>query len=235
MLAVATPGLYCLLLLAGRQLKRRHGVRLGWLYHLFALGLAVYLPALLLNLQWPFLRHLGAAVVILGATFIIALVDRYIWDLYFQARHGVTVPKFLTEVVRLAILVVAIFLVLEFGYGQTMKGLLIGPGVAAVIIGLAMQDLAGNIIAGLALQGGKSFVQGDWLILDNRHAEVIEINWRSTRLRTLDDISIEIPNREIARQTIVNLNRPQRRHALRLPITLDYAAPPSQVKELLLQ
>src|SRR5207247_6453920 len=55
------------------------------------------------------------------------------------------------------------------------------------------------------------------------------------RLRTVDDIPIEIPHREIARQTIVNLNRPQRRHALRLPITLDYAAPPSQVKELLLQ
>jgi hypothetical protein len=72
------------------------------------------------------------------------------------------------------------------------------------------------------------------LLIDNRHAEVIEVNWRSTRLRTLDDISIEIPNREIAKLTIINLNRPQRLHAMRLPFTLDYAAPPTRAKNVLL-
>jgi len=97
-----------------------------------------------------------------------------------------------------------------------------------------MQDLLGNVIAGVALQAGKSFVHGDWLIIDNRHAEVIEINWRSTRLRTVDDISIEIPNREIVRQTIVNLNRPTRRHAMRIPVVLDYSAPPTRAKDVLL-
>jgi len=91
-----------------------------------------------------------------------------------------------------------------------------------------MQDLLGNIIAGMALQASKSFVHGDWLLIDNRHAEVIEINWRSTRMRTIDDISVEVPNREIARQTIINLNRPHRLHAIRIPVTLDYSAPPTR-------
>jgi CRP-like cAMP-binding protein len=113
--------------------------------------------------------------------------------------------------------------------------LLIAPGVAAVVLGLAMQDLLGNIIAGIALQLGKSFHHGEWLFIENRYAEVIEINWRATRLLTNDDISIEVPNREIARQTIINLNRPQRTAAMRIPISLDYAAPPTRVKEVLLQ
>ena len=212
-LVLAVPGLYCLMVLAGRRLKRQHGVRLGWLYHLFALCMAVYVPALLLNLNWAFLRHLGAAAVILGACVIIALVDRYLWELYFQQRHRVKVPKFLTEVVGVIILIVAIFLVLQIGYGQSIKALLIAPGIAAVIIGLAAQDLVGNILAGVALQIGKPFAHGDWLLVDNRYAEVTEINWRATRLRTVDDISIEIPHRELARQTIVNLNRPRRSRA----------------------
>jgi small-conductance mechanosensitive channel/CRP-like cAMP-binding protein len=232
--ALSVPGLYSLMVLLGRRLKRRHGVRLGVFYHLFGLCLAVYVPAMVVELHWAFLHHLGAVTVLLAAMFVIALVDRYVWELYFQEHHGVHVPKFLTEVARLVILIVAVFLVLEIGYDQTIKGLLLAPGIAAVVIGLAMQDLAGNIIAGLALQGGKSFAQGDWLIIDNRHAEVIEINWRSTRLRTLDDISIEVPNRDIARQTIVNLNRPNRRHAMRIPVTLDYAAPPTRAKDVLL-
>lgn len=126
-LAITVPGLYCLLLLFGRRLKRRHGVRLGWLYHLFSLCLAVYVPAVALELPWTFLRHLGAAVVILAATVLIAIVDRYLWELYFEGRHGVTVPKFLTELGRVIILALAVFLVLEFGYNQTIKGLLIAP------------------------------------------------------------------------------------------------------------
>src|SRR6267378_3192838 len=217
--AFSVPGLYCLLVLGGRRLKRKHGVRLGVLYHLLAVCLAVYAPALYLELPWTFLHHLGAAVIVLGATFLIALIDRYLFELYLRERHGVTVPK---------------FLFLEIGYDQTIKGLLIAPGVAAVVLGLAMQDLLGNVIAGVALQAGKSFVHGDWLIVDNRHAEVIEINWRSTRLRTLDDISIEVPNREIVRQTIVNLNRPTRKHAMRIPVVLDYSAPPTRAKDVLL-
>ena len=234
LLSLSVPGLYCLMVLLGRQLKRRQGVRLGWFYHLFAFCLAVYAPALLISPNWRFLQHLGAAVIVLGATVVVALLDRYLWDLYLKQQHGVTVPKFITELARIVIFALAAFAVLEFGYGQTLRGLLLAPGIAAVVIGLAMQDLVGNIIAGLALQAGKSFSQGDWLIIENRHAEVIEINWRSTRLRTLDHISIEIPNREIMRQTIVNLNRPQRLHAMRLPVTLDYHTPPTRAKDVLL-
>jgi small-conductance mechanosensitive channel/CRP-like cAMP-binding protein len=233
-LVLAVPGLYCLMVLAGRRLKRHHGVQLGWVYHLFSLGLALYVPALLLNLNWPFLRHLGAAVIVLGTFVLIAVVDRYLWELYFRQRHRVKVPKLLTEVARFIILIVAVFLVLQVGYDQSIKGLLIAPGIAALVIGLAAQDVVGNILAGVTLQVGKPFQHGDWLQVDGRYAEVIEINWRATRLRTVDDISIEIPHRELARQTIINLNRPQRRHAMRVSISLDYAAPPNRAKSVLL-
>jgi small-conductance mechanosensitive channel/CRP-like cAMP-binding protein len=231
---LAVPGLYCAMLLAGRRLKRHHGVRLGWLYHLFSACLAVYLPAMLLSFNWQLLRHLGSAVIILGAGVVAAVVDRYVWDLYFQQRHRVRVPKLLTEVVRFIILIVAVFFVLQEAYDQSVKGLLIAPGIAAVLIGLAAQDVVGNILAGVSLQASKPFQHGDWLLVEGRYAEVIEINWRATRLRTVDDISVEIPHRELARQTIVNLNRPRRRHAMRISLTLDYSAPPNRVKNVLL-
>jgi CRP-like cAMP-binding protein len=43
-----------------------------------------------------------------------------------------------------------------------------------------------------------------------------------------------VPNREIAKSTIINLNRPQRLHAVRIPFLLDYAAPPTRAKSVLL-
>jgi small-conductance mechanosensitive channel/CRP-like cAMP-binding protein len=231
---LAVPGLYFLMVLLGRRLKRRHGVKLGWLYHPFALGCALYFPATLLGLNWPFVVHLGEATVILGAVFLIALVDRYVWELYFKQQLNIEVPKFLTEVVRIAILLLIVFLVLEIKYQTTLNSLLFTSGFAAIILGLAMQDTVGNIIAGLALQLSKPYQHGDWLIVDNRHAEVIEVNWRATRLRTMDDIVIEIPHRQMAAQNIVNLNRPTRRHAMRLSVGIDYSAAPTRVKDVML-
>jgi small-conductance mechanosensitive channel len=232
--ALSVPGLFFLLRIVGRYLKRRHGVRLGWLYHLLAISVAVYAPALLLNMPFSFMQHLGAAVVVLSATFLIAIIERYVFEIYFLEKQGVVVPKFFSELTRIVVLLIAIFIVLEVAYDQTIKGLLIAPGIAAVVVGLAMQDLVGNIIAGVSLQAGRSFQRGDWLFIEHKYAQVIEINWRSTQFRTLDDILIEVPNREIAKQTIVNLNRPTRTHAMRIPICLDYSSPPTRAKDVLL-
>ena len=232
---LSIPGLYCLMVLMGRFLKRRHGVRLGYLYHGFALGVAVCIPAELFAIEIPHLREIAAVTTVFGAMFLIALVDRYVWELYFQKKHQVRVPKFLSEVARLAIIAIAIFMVLDIGYHQTIKGLLVAPGIAAVVIGLAMQDLMGNIIAGVALQVGKPFQHGDWLLVEGKgYAEVLEINWRSTRMRTVDSVSIEIPNRDLARQTIINLNLPTRLHAMRISVGVEYTAPPTRVKAVLL-
>lgn len=253
---LSLPGVYCIMVLLGRWLKRRHGVRLNWSYHLFSLCLAAYFLAHLFHWQlaipWgekqiedntgirteinyvSYDRELFAVTCLLGAIFIIALVDRYIWDLYFRQKHRVKIPKFVSEVVTLVIIVISLVVVLEVGYQYNIKGLVIAPSVLAVLLGLAMQNLLGNIIAGLALQFGKTFKDGDWLFVDNRYAQVIDINWRSTRLRTLDDVSVDIPNLDMSKSVIVNLNLPHRLHAMRLMVAVDYAAPPTRVKDVLL-
>src|SRR5437764_102471 len=79
-------------------------------------------------------------------------------------------------------------LVLSVGYGQSITGVILPSTVLVGIIGWAMQDLLGNVIAGVALQLGKPFKTGDWLVVDKTFGEVIEVNWRSTRLRTNDQI-----------------------------------------------
>jgi len=242
-LLLSVPGLYCAMLLLGRRLKRRHGVRLGWPYHLFSLCVSIYFPATLFVGDIPFrfgsltveMRGaFGAMSFLLGAFFLVALVDRYIWDLYFRERHRVKIPKFLSEVVTLLIVTTSVIVILQVFFKVTIKNVIAAPAVLAVIVGLAMQNLLGNIIAGLALQFGKTFKDGDWLYVNNTYAKVIDINWRSTRMVTVDDISIDIPNLEMTKSTIVNINLPQRMHAMRISVSVDYAAPPTRVKDVLL-
>src|SRR5579862_4704172 len=98
LVVIIAPGLYYSMIVLGRQLKRKHGVRLGVLYHAFSLGFAIFLPAVLLLPDWAIIHHIGAATVIFGSVFIISLVDRYVWELYFKQIQNIDVPKFLPEV-----------------------------------------------------------------------------------------------------------------------------------------
>ena len=133
---------------------------------------------------------------------VIALVDRYLWDLYFEKRRQTVIPKFLRELVALVIFLIALLLVLSFGYhAETqLRGLLATSGAAAIILAFATQNLLGGVIAGMSLQINKPYKVGDWLQVGDHFAEVMEINWRSTRLRTNDTIYLDIPNNEIVRQ-----------------------------------
>ncbi|MBI3414630.1 MAG: mechanosensitive ion channel family protein [Verrucomicrobia bacterium] len=235
-LLFAGPLVFLATFAGGRWLKRHAGVRLGIMYQLFCVALAVYLPAEWLRIDLPYSEHFAPVVEILGVFFIIALIRRFVLEMYFQERRGIAIPKFFSQLAGWIIFFAVFLLILWRRYDVTVPpSLLTGSGIAAVIIGLAMQDLMSNIISGFVLQFGKPFQIGDWLILDQRHAEVIEMNWRSTRLRTNDDICLDVPNNQIAKQTIINLSHPTRLHAMRLQVSIDYAAPPNLVKDALAQ
>jgi small-conductance mechanosensitive channel len=96
-----------------------------------------------------------------------------------------------------------------------------------------MQDLIGGIIAGTRWKSASLYKVGDWLQIQDRFAEVMEINWRSTRLRTNDALYLDIPNYAIARGTIINLHYPTQIHAMRIRVGVDYEVPPNRVKDAL--
>src|SRR5438128_10827482 len=234
---VAFIGTFIVALSFGRFLKRRAEVRLGILYQLFCLALAFYVALAVYGLEAPWRVHVGAAAILLSTALIVALVNRYVWDIYFERRKQTPIPHFLREVVALVIFVVALLFVLSFAYHaeRGLKSVVATSGVAAVILGLAGQNLLGGIIAGMSLQINRPYRVGDWLQVGDRFAEVIEINWRSTRLRTNDAIYLDIPNNEIVRTTIVNLHYPTEVHAIRVRVGIDYNAPPNRVKDSLIR
>ncbi|HEY3602840.1 MAG TPA: mechanosensitive ion channel family protein [Chthoniobacterales bacterium] len=238
---VATIGVFLatffITLSIGRLLKRRAGVRFGIFFQLFTLALAVYAAAWVYGIDMRWRNHVAAAVALLSTAVVIALVDRYLWDLYFEHKRQTVIPKFLREMVALVIFLIALLLVLSIGYhaDRELRGLLAGSGVAAVILAFATQNVLGGVVAGMSLQISRPYKVGDWLQVGEHFAEVMEINWRSTRLRTNDAIYLDIPNNEIVRGTIVNLHYPTELHAMRIVVGVDYNVPPNKVKDALFQ
>src|SRR5213075_315255 len=222
-------------LTVGRFLKRRAGVGLGLLFRLFCLTLAFYTAIAVYGIHADWRNHVGAAAILLSTALIVALVDRYVWDLYFEKRRRTTIPHFLREVVAGLIFLVVLLIVLSAGYHaeRELKGLLAGSGVIAIILGFAGQNLFAGIIGGISIQINRPYKVGDWLQVGERFAEVMEINWRSTRLRTNDAIYLDIPNNEMVSHTIVNLHYPTEVHAMRIRVGVEYKNPPNRVKDAL--
>ncbi len=227
--------LFFLALTIGRLLKRRVGVRLGVLYRLFCLTLALYGALAISGFHVSWQGHVGAALVLLGTAVLVSLIDRLLWDHYVEKRRATIVPKLARDTVAMALFLTALLLVLKIGYhAETqLTGLLAGSGVVAIILGFAAQNLLSSIIAGVSLQIQRPYKVGDWLKIGDTYAEVMEIRWGATRLRTNDAITWHIPNNEMAKQTLVNLTYPSPVHAMRLTIGVDYGVPPNRVKDAL--
>ena len=220
----------------GRLLKRRAGVRLGMLFQLFCVTAAFYAAVWTYGLPMQLKHHVTALFILTSTVVVVALINRYLWDFYFEKKKQTPIPHFLREMVALLVFLVALLIVLSFVYHAEaqLKGLLAGSGILAIILGFAGQNLFGGIIAGISLQISRPYKVGDWLQVNDRFAEVMEINWRSTRLRTNDAIYLDIPNNEIVRQTIVNLHYPSQVHAMRIRVGVEYKHPPNRVKDALM-
>jgi small-conductance mechanosensitive channel/CRP-like cAMP-binding protein len=228
---------FFLTLSIGRLLKRRAGVRFGLFFQLFALVLAFYAGSWVYGLDLRYRNHTAAVLTLMGTVVFISLLDRYLWDLYFEQRRHTVIPKFLRSLVAWTLCLIMLFVVLSAGYHaeRELKGLLFTSSFLAVVLAFAVQNVLGGVVAGMSLQLSKPYKVGDWLQVGERFAEVMEINWRATRLRTNDGIYLDIPNNEIVRQTIINLHYPQQLHAMRIVIGVDYNTPPTKVKDALMQ
>src|SRR6266702_7238796 len=152
-------------LTVGRFLKRRAGVRLGLLFRLFCLVLAFYAAIAVYGVHASWRNHVGAAAILLSTALVVALVNRYVWDFYFEKKRQTPIPHFLREVVGGIIFLIVLLFVLSYGYhAETqLNGLLAGSGVVAIVVGFAGQNLFAGIIGGIAIQINRPYKVGDWL------------------------------------------------------------------------
>jgi len=230
-------GVYVALVVAAKLLHRTRGIRFRWIYHGFAAALG-----LLLAVQWAVpeftgrdaLRlHLLAATLILAAFPLATLLNHILWSRPKVGQAGRSAPRLLSDTTSVVAVVVMVLIVLQFIYKQEVPGLLAGSGVAAIVLGLAMQDLLANTIAGIALFIEKPFKTGDWLLIDGREARVVEVTWRSVRLLTDEDVFVDVPNSKVVQESIVNFHEPDAIHAVKTSIGLHYDVPPARAIEVL--
>ena len=112
----------------------------------------------------------------------------------------------------------------------TAFGAAVGVGV-----GLGLQDVVKNFVAGLILLIERPFRVGDRIEAGGVSAEVAEIRPRATVLRTNDDVHLVVPNAKLTESTIVNRSFDGPLFRLAVPVGVSYASDPRQVESALLE
>lgn len=101
------------------------------------------------------------------------------------------------------------------------------------MIGLALQDLLRNVVAGIALQTERPYRPDDWIEVDGQIGKVLDMSWRATRLVTVDNTRVIVPNATLAQARINNFHLDSTLQALHVQIPVSPQHPPTVVKQTL--
>jgi small-conductance mechanosensitive channel len=136
---------------------------------------------------------------------------------------------------RVTVIVVGVLILLSV-LGIHITPILTALGVGGLAVALAVQDSLANLFAGMHLLADQPIRVGDYVkIADSIEGHVVDIGWRSTRVRMLQNTIVVVPNKRVAESVIVNYDMPEPRMALVIPVKVSYRSDPDKVERVLVE
>jgi small-conductance mechanosensitive channel len=229
--SVVTLGLLALAGLVHRLAPAEESRRGGVAVWMLAAALALRLAGTVAGASAAQLLDLGA-----DAALAVGVVD-LVWTLAFDlalARTRLRVPSILRDLAQGAAVFFVLLAVLRRA-GVDVFSLVTTSAVVTAVVGLALQATIANVFAGLALQLDRTLQAGDWIRIDDRVGQIIEIRWRSTSVLTRDGDVVIVPNGELVGSKVLNFSRPRPAHRVTLTVGFHYRHPPNEVKRVLVE
>ncbi|MDD5473234.1 MAG: mechanosensitive ion channel [Candidatus Methanoperedens sp.] len=118
--------------------------------------------------------------------------------------------------------------------GIEITPLITGMGIAGLAIALAAQNVLSNVFGGVAITLDQLYKVGDRVEFGGVYGDVYEIKPRYTKIRTLDNFIITIPNSKVINDNIINYAAPDTTVRVKIPVSVAYGTDPGKVDAILL-
>ncbi len=127
-------------------------------------------------------------------------------------RAGEKATKATRHLARIAIILITVLTLLEI-WGAPITAILLAAGILALLILLVARDVGPDLVAALQMSSSQNYSVGDYIKLTETGEEgyVTEVNWRNTLVRTPNRSITIIPNRKMARTTVINYGHPAKK------------------------
>jgi small-conductance mechanosensitive channel len=212
-------------------------------------GLLVLFAGLYLavkSLPLPDKAHLVAA----GAVFVVniaiftnivyragdELLKWYASRLAEQDRGGLDrqlIP--LIEKLGTIFLIVTALIITLKHFNYDILSLVTALGIGSLAIGMAAKDTLAHVISGFTIMLDRPFRIGDRIQLkDGSFGDVVSIGLRSTKIKTVDNTLLIIPNSDLCNSTVINQAFPDVRAKGKVAIGVAYGSDVEQAKALLI-
>jgi len=155
------------------------------------------------------------------------------WSRKSEAIRSAKGP--LELIAKISCLVVGAMILMD-AFHLSITPFLTTLGIGSLAVALALQETLANFFAGLYLAADRPIRIGDYVKLDNGDEGYVEsIGWRSTRLRTLPNNTVILPNDRLAKSVITNYDLPSKRTSLLLKVSVSYGEDSRCVERLLVE
>lgn len=129
------------------------------------------------------------------------------------------------------------FLAILSEYGISITPLLTGLGLAALAVGLALQETLSNFFAGIWIQTEQPLSPGHYVRLEDQKVEgfVERVGWRTTRIRALAGNLIVIPNSKVAQSVVTDFTMPEPTLSVVMTFHLPFDVDPNRAMAILVE
>jgi potassium-dependent mechanosensitive channel len=148
------------------------------------------------------------------------------------ASRGALQP--MATLVRYGLVFVGLIVILQVA-GLNLSSLAIFASVLGVGIGFGLQSIANNFVSGIIIAFERPIKPGDFVSLGEVQGTVQSIGARSTVVRTLDRVSIIVPNARLLENEVVNWSYGDELVRLHLPIGVAYGCDVEAMRGVLLE
>ena len=153
-----------------------------------------------------------------------------------QLRGRTPVAPILLDLTRVAGVLAFFLMGVKQAFPTADIGTLVTTSaILSIVLGPALQESLSNVFGGIMLTIDRPYKADDWIEVDGKLGKVVEANWRSTQIVTLDDDVMFIPNSTMAKGNIINLTAPSPVHLMRAKIGIEENAPPNRVHAVLVR
>lgn len=185
--------------------------------------------------QYPrFSLHLNfySWVIVIVALLRLAL---YMYgDLFVVRWKKGSFPAAFKNIIIAVLTIVAVLILLKEIMDINVTSLIATTTVLTATIGLAFQSTLANMLAGLTIHLEKPLKQGDWISAGGHEGYVLDITLRSTRIKTIENNEVFIPNSKVLSEAVVNYSLPDGATIRKLSVGVSYHVAPNTVKKTIL-
>ncbi|MDE3200642.1 MAG: mechanosensitive ion channel [Acidobacteriota bacterium] len=119
--------------------------------------------------------------------------------------------------------------------GLDLSSLVVLGGALGLGVGLGLQTVVSNFVAGLILLLEQPVRVGDRIEVGDTYGDVVALKGRSTWIRTNDNVVIIVPNSNFIEQSVTNWTANDRQVRVNIPVGVAYNCSPAEVRDVMLR